>query len=419
MNEEGRLSKKVYLHVLPNICERRRLDVEKIRCYLEANRFQIVSMMEEADCVLLFGCAFNDYEETISQNEGLAISNYCAAKRKKFFILEGIADTKGSELACLGIADPDKIIGNRHYDKLDLHFGRILRFNDVHEVNHEYGYGQFRQDAFSVQICHGCNEECSYCTDKRIVKHLVSKPLDACIAEIKQGLSQGYKNIWLLGDEVGAYGVDLGYSILTLLERIADIEADFRLSMWEINIKYIFKYLDEFDKILSKNNIQTLGYVGIQSGSDRILRLMNRGYSRIDVLKVTRTLKKHRIKSYYHFIVGFPTESVDDFYQTMDLILRTKMNGGIIFEYRDHPSVVSHTLYPKVEEREIKRRMKLAARILSRHGFDSTYVPGQLRVDDWQPAISRARKVIKKKIMFCRHVFGKGKRLFLEFFRTS
>src|ERR1039457_4703663 len=116
----------------------------------------------------------------------------------------------------------------------------------------------FPKDCFVVRVCKGCDSYCTYCGDKIVVGTLMSKPFEECISEVKKGLSLGHKKIHLIGDDIGAYGLDIGSSISELLKSIVGLGRDFKLSLDEVNIKYLIKNQRGFEKILSSGRIRSM-----------------------------------------------------------------------------------------------------------------------------------------------------------------
>jgi tRNA A37 methylthiotransferase MiaB len=279
--------------------------------------------------------------------------------------LEGIADTKGEELKAGNIYNPEKIIGRGEYKNLDKFFARKCLFEDIGEINKPYGRDKGNH---IVQICRGCNDRCSYCGDKPIVKNLHSKSLSNCIAEVKRGIELGYRRIDLLGDDAGAYGIDLNLSIFDLLKEIIKLRGDFEVTIREINIKYLVRDLGALDKILAYKKIPWL-CIGLQSGNDRILQLMDRGYLREEVEELLKLLSRHKVKKRFIAIVGFPTETFPEFNDTLSIIKKGDFCSGILFKYEDREYAPAYKILPKVSEYEKNRRMDIANRILSKDNF--------------------------------------------------
>lgn len=380
--------KTVYLH-LERMCGRRLLDIEKIRRYLEANSCQVVTDPSQADHVLFFGCAFNDH----SERRSLEALRHILTDHDDVFVLGGIADTLPDKLAESCQIDRARIIGCRRFEQLDAFFSRHCRLADTDEVNQPYQQpstigdrnpaGTTGKGTYVVQVAHGCADQCSYCGDKLIVKDLRSKPLDQCVAEVRRGIDEGYTRIELLGDDVGAYGLDLGLTVADLLRKIVSLPGDFSLSLQEVNVKYLIRHLDELDAILSSRRLSWL-VVAFQSGNDRILQLMNRGYTRSQLEELLSLLSKHGVRKRFHAIAGFPTESSEEFADTLSIIQGGRFVSGSLFRYEDRVYAPAYKMTPKVSEAEKDRRMAAASEALEQD-FERQMLPDKLMVNRPNP----------------------------------
>ncbi len=164
---------------------------------------------------------------------------------------------------------------------------------------------------------------------------------------------------------MGCYGLDIGTNILDLYEMIFKENRGFKLIINDLNIQWLIKY-DKILPLLSKNKefIEHLR-IPIQSGSDKILKLMNRPYSKSEIYMVMREIseKMPEIPVNTHFIVGFPGENHEDFLETAKLIDDFSFHKIDIFCYQDRPGTKSSTLSNKLDKKvKVKRAQRLAGR---------------------------------------------------------
>jgi tRNA A37 methylthiotransferase MiaB/SAM-dependent methyltransferase len=381
-----------YVH-LENICDRARLDVEKVKHFLRANGYRLTDDRGRADHVLLFGCAFNNYTEEQSKKR---LDEFVAGKRagQRVYAIEGIADTLGRELARDGVVDADKVIPTGRYGRLDAHFARVQTFDETPESNLVGWLTTTTQDRplgslpvvgqggplkFSVQIGHGCMDRCAFCGDKVVVKNLRSKPLDDVLREVQRGLSLGYRYIELIGDDVGAYGLDLGADLVALLDRITLLPGEFELNLKELNTKYLVRYGDRLDAPLSRGRLRNL-VVAFQSGNDRILDLMKRGYDRAGLGRAMSQLSRHGIAKHGHAIIGFPTETDAEFDETLAVVAANGFESCSFFLYQDRRTAPAHKIEPKVAEADMLARLARAERLFTARGYEVRRRPDKLQV---------------------------------------
>jgi len=220
---------------------------------------------------------------------------------------------------------------------------------------------------FNIRIATGCNAECSYCSIKFAVGSLKSESLSTILRQFENGLSKGYTVFRLVAEDVGAYGQDIGTSIVALLEKIFENEKDFLLMIDDFSPKWFIQYFPELSGILTKHSSK-IAHIGIpiQSGSDKILSLMKRDYTSEAIKKSLTSLKKAainlRIRS--HVIIGFPGEEEVDFQKTMNFLKEIQFDKVITFIYSDRPKILSSKLPGKIPEKTKKDRQKRMKQIL-------------------------------------------------------
>ncbi len=166
-----------------------------------------------------------------------------------------------------------------------------------------------------------------------------SKPSELVIQEVKRGISNGYRKILLIGDELGTYGIDLrdGTSLSTLLEKFLSDEYPARVGVWYLDAFRLKEVSHVLNELAKKNKIFFLG-ITLQHGSKRILDLMNRHYSIEEIMDVVEKLSKYRnIIIATQFMVGFPTETEQDFLETKELVEKGCFDNVEVYCYSPRP----------------------------------------------------------------------------------
>ncbi len=230
----------------------------------------------------------------------------------------------------------------------------------------------------SVAITRGCNRFCSYCIVPYVRGREISRSADDVIAEIELLAAHGVREVLLLGQNVAAFGLN---GVLTpppedvspfaeLLERAAKVDGIARIRFTSPYPTYFSRRL--IDAIAAEPKICRAIHLPVQSGSDRILKAMNRQYTAESYLEIVNRLKKAvpGICFSTDVIVGFPGESEEDFAATRDLMNEVGFDNAFIFKYSPRRGTVSSKHEDSVSTEDKERRNQLllddlAARSLS------------------------------------------------------
>lgn len=186
-----------------------------------------------------------------------------------------------------------------------------------------------------VNIAYGCNNFCSYCIVPYVRGRERSRLADNVVKEVESLVKEGYKEITLLGQNVNSYGHDLsdGSSFAGLLDEIGKIEGKFRLRFMSNHPKDLTK--DVVEAVKRNPHACKAIHLPVQSGSDRILALMNRRYTREKYIAEVETIRNliPDCAITTDIIVGFPTETEADFLDTVNLVKTVKFDGAFTFVY--------------------------------------------------------------------------------------
>ena len=209
-----------------------------------------------------------------------------------------------------------------------------------------------------VNIMYGCNNFCSYCIVPYVRGRERSRAADAVVAEVNGLLDRGYKEITLLGQNVNSYGSDRGeVSFPQLLRRICAREEKFRLRFMTSNPKDFGE--DLVRAIADHRQLCRLVHLPVQAGSDRILRLMNRKYTAKEYLQkvemLRRILPDCRLST--DIMVGFPTETEEDFRATLDLVRAADFSAAFTFVYSRRSGTAAAQMEGQIPEEVQKERI--------------------------------------------------------------
>ncbi len=203
-----------------------------------------------------------------------------------------------------------------------------------------------------VNIMYGCNNFCTYCIVPYVRGRERSRKKEDIVNECKNLINEGYKEITLLGQNVNSYGNDLqdGSNFADLIKEVAKIEGKFRLRFMTNHPKDFTD--DMIYAIASSDKICKCVHLPIQSGSDKVLDLMNRHYDSAYYLDRLQKLKSviPNCAVTTDIMVGFPKETEDDFLDTLNLVKKADFSGAFTFVYSRRKGTVADEMDGQIEE---------------------------------------------------------------------
>ena len=210
-----------------------------------------------------------------------------------------------------------------------------------------------------VNITYGCNNFCTYCIVPYVRGRERSRRAEVILEEVESLVREGYKEITLLGQNVNSYNSDGqgGMSFPELLDRCARIEGKFRLRFMTSHPKDFTK---ELALVMRKHDkICNLLHLPVQAGSDRILALMNRRYTREKYMSEIRMLREliPNCAVTTDLIVGFPTETEEDFLQTLSLVKEADFSSAFTFVYSPRTGTKAAQMEGRIPEEVSKERI--------------------------------------------------------------
>jgi tRNA A37 methylthiotransferase MiaB len=225
-------------------------------------------------------------------------------------------------------------------------------------------------DVYYVRTSWGCSQACSYCSIRKATGKFHSKPFEICLDEFKKGIDQGYKKIYLPADDTGAYGKDIGRTFPELLEAFTKFEGDHKISIYAFNAVWLVKYVEELEKIVKSGKISGIT-IPVQSGNSRILKMMCRYHNTEKMKDAFIRIKKANpnVILCSHIITGFPTETKEEFQESLKFIIDAKIDIGVIMLMSIKSGTPAAEIEPKVTKEEIKKREIEAQKFLRKHGY--------------------------------------------------
>jgi tRNA-2-methylthio-N6-dimethylallyladenosine synthase len=208
-----------------------------------------------------------------------------------------------------------------------------------------------------VNISYGCNNFCTYCIVPYTRGREKSRTPENIISEVRELAQNGYKEVTLLGQNVNSYGKDLGLDFAALLEKVHEVEGIERIRFTTSHPK------DLSDRLIAAfKNLPKLCehlHLPVQAGSDRILKKMNRRYTREQYLELVAKLRDAvpGIALTTDIIVGFPGETEEDFLQTLDIVEKVRYDSAFTFIYSPRKGTPAAEMPDQVDEEVKKERI--------------------------------------------------------------
>ncbi len=362
MDNQNHHLRRFYIHTFG--CQMNENDSERLAGLLQKAGLENCSSIEASDLVLVNTCAVRKKSEDKLFS---LLGRLSDLKKKKKFLL-GVTGCVAQLYRSYFLKENkgiDFVIGPDNYSRLLEIISAVPKEKKAaterrrrwQEICPDTTLRKNRFSAY-VTIMEGCNNFCSYCIVPFVRGREKSRPMDFILDEIGKLAQQGYKEIQLLGQNVNSYrDPGSGADFVNLLEKVNDI-SEIR---W---IRFITSHPKNFSPRIAKaiytlNKVCRQLHLPVQSGSNRILERMNRGYNREDYLEIASNLKQLMpdISMSTDIIVGFPGESEEDFEDTLSLVKSVGFTNIFSFHYSPRPRTKAAGMEDDVPQELKKKRL--------------------------------------------------------------
>ncbi len=383
------MENKLYYKINTYGCQMNVHESEKIAGMLEDMGYTSCDDEKDADIIVFNTCAIRDGAET------KVLGNIGATKKLKKLKPDLIIAVCG----CMTQQKARAELIKEKYPQVSIVFGThnlsefqnyLLRYkkdkkkifelwDKTEQINEHVPL--YRTSGYNawVNIMYGCNNFCTYCIVPYVRGHEISRNFDDIICEVKELVSEGYATITLLGQNVNSYGNDIDDKNITfanLLKELDKIEGDYVLKFMTSHPKDLS--CEVIDVIANSKHISHTIHLPVQSGNNRILKLMNRRYtiehykSLIDAIK--QKISDAKITT--DIIVGFPTETEEEFMDTYNLVKDVGYSGVFAFMYSPRAGTPASKMEGQIDDKtkhdRVNRLLKLSRQIIQNQS--KTYV---------------------------------------------
>lgn len=350
-------SKKFYVHTFG--CKVNIYESEVIKDIFLKEGYEIAKSASAADVIVINTCTVTDkadskflhllkkirkdnpsaviislgcYTQLEPRNEVLnSLSDVILGLNNKFDVLEAIREFKGEK------------------------FVSVPEGQDLDYADHELRSYQDHTRAF-LKIQDGCDNFCTYCTIRYARGNSRSRKRDSVLSDVRYLSEKGFKEIILTGIDLGSYSEGEGYGLYELIRDILKVDG-FRLRISSIEPWCFDDRLTEL--FVKEKRICPHFHIPLQSASQRILKMMNRKYTieKFDEL-ISKLSERPDVFIATDIIVGFPTETDEEFEESLKYLESSKITFAHVFSYSDRPYAPSRKLKPKVSQNKISQRSR-------------------------------------------------------------
>lgn len=357
-----------YFHITTYGCQMNVHESEKIAGILSRMGYTACDNIEDSDIAVFNTCCIRENAENHAFGNIGMLKKLKAKKRDMLIAVGGCLTQQIGKADTLHDKFPyvDIIFGTHNLNGLEELINKKLRQKKaVIEIDDSEGAICEGETPLRtsypnawINITYGCNNFCSYCIVPYVRGRERSRRSADIIREAQELIAQGYKELTLLGQNVNSYanGTD-DLSFPELLKRIAGIEGKFRLRFMTSHPK---DFSDELARVIAENpKICRAVHLPVQSGSDSVLKAMNRKYTAADYIKKIEILKKYvpDCAVTTDLIVGFPNESEEDFKATLSLVKQVGFASAFTFVYSKREGTVAAKMDGQIPEEVSKRRI--------------------------------------------------------------
>ena len=355
---------KVYIETYG--CTFNQADSQIIAGVLKENEIDIIDNIEDADVIIINTC----YVKLPTENKVV----YKIQQLQKNF-----PDKKIIVGGCMVEIDPEKLekigpncswIGPHQLNKSAeivnaTYCGDVIRESGFSKES-KVGVPKFVEDGLIhiIQICEGCLGACTFCCTRFARGPLNSYPISDIVGEARKAIENGACEIQLTAQDTAAFGRDSGEKLSDLIKEVANLEGDFRVRVGMMHPKNILNDVDEIIDAMKHPKVYDFIHLPVQSGSDKVLSEMRRGHTVEQYKNIVSKFKEEipNVTLATDIIVGYPTESDEDFDETVKLLEEIKPSLIHLSKYQHRKGAISSSL-PEIPREIMKERSKFLSQI--------------------------------------------------------
>ena len=344
-------------------CSHNASDSEYMAGILSSEGYEIVPSLESSDLAIINSCTVKSPSQAAFLNSVIKSKSF-----NKKIIVGGCVPQAERNLKGL---ENCSIVGVSQIDKIDYIVKETLEGNTVRLLENKklpsLLLPKIRRNKFIeiIPISQGCLGSCTYCKTKQARGKLISYPIEHIVQACKNAWENNAKELWITSEDTGVYGRDIGTNLPNLLvEILKDIPEDVMIRIGMANPPYILEHVNNMIKILNHPNVYSFIHIPVQSGSNAVLDKMLREYTieEFNFLCDKFIEGVPNITIATDIICGFPTETKENFEETLNLVEKYKFPVINISQFYPRPGTVA-AKWKKIDTKEVHNRSKTLAEL--------------------------------------------------------
>ncbi|MBI4141547.1 tRNA (N(6)-L-threonylcarbamoyladenosine(37)-C(2))-methylthiotransferase [Candidatus Woesearchaeota archaeon] len=341
-------------------------------------------------CIQTFGCAANAAEGEMMKGLLNKEGNEIVEKKNADVIVLNLCTVKGNAVALKAVKTtrqkyPDKkiviagcvsqelipqlklivpeasIINTHNINKITTAVEQPIEFLERTQ-EHKINLPRVRKNPVIgiLPISTGCDSACTFCSVKFIKGAHVSYQPEKIISEVEHCINEGCKEIWLTGQDTSCYGMDFAQNLPWLLNKICEIEGDFKIRLGMANPKHVKNYADELIQVYKSEKMFKFLHLPLQSANNKILTEMKRGYTTEEFKNIATKFRKEfpEITLSTDIICGFPNETKEQFDETLNMMNELQFDIINISRFAPRHGTLAARMQGQVSSNEKKQRSK-------------------------------------------------------------
>ena len=344
-------------------CSHNASDSEYMAGILSSQGYEIVPSLELSDLTIINSCTVKSPSQAAFLNSVIKSKNF-----NKKLIVGGCVPQAERNLPGL---ENVSIVGVSQIDKIDYIVEKTLEGNVVRFLSNKslpsLLLPKIRRNKYIeiIPISQGCLGSCTYCKTKQARGKLISYPIPHIVQACKHAWENNAKELWITSEDTGVYGRDIGTNLPNLLiEILKEIPSDVMIRIGMANPPYILENVNNMIKVLNHPNVYSFIHIPVQSGSNAVLDKMLREYTIEEFSflcdKFIEGVPNITIAT--DIICGFPTETKENFEETLNLVEKYKFPVINISQFYPRPGTVA-AKWKKIDTKEVHNRSKALAEL--------------------------------------------------------
>ena len=334
-------------------CSANLAETEQIKGYLKGNSTKLVETPSDAELIIVHSCGVKKATEFKMKRR--------VAKLKQ---LNSTAQIVVS--GCLPKINPHAIAQEQRVIQIGTRLEELGKIAGLAQQPFSHSIPEERINPFVsiLPIATGCLSACSFCGTKKAKGVLDSYPIGRINERFSRDQKNGTKEFWLVSQDNGCYGFDRKTNLAKLVETLLSNEGEFRIRIGMMSPQYLRDFYGEFTELFKDERVYRFVHLPAQSGNNRILGLMRRQYSVEEFEKLVSDLRKDikDLSVSTDIIAGFPTETKQEFLDSVRLIEKIKFDTVNISKFAVRPETGAERL-PQLSEKEKSRRSHILTRV--------------------------------------------------------